>query len=216
MKKIKICILVWTLVLMISFADLMTGSFQYLDFNAPVPETLEELSLYPWSFGRTFVFKDMSLLFPTEQYVFWSEDPGIPNDHYYLMMHAGTSIDTSIAEIYQTGTIPISANSVRFSYLWGNVVPSLYLNGIEIPLNETISGVLAGDIRGFSEATAELKIKIESIYPVGSFNETRVDIDNIGFSTDVVPEPATILLFGLGGFSAWILRRNRKSQNIGE
>jgi len=28
-----------------------------------------------------------------------------------------------------------------------------------------------------------------------------------------VPEPATVLLFGLGGFGAWLLRRNGKSQN---
>lgn len=29
-----------------------------------------------------------------------------------------------------------------------------------------------------------------------------------------VPEPATIFLFGLGGFGAWLLRRNKKFQDV--
>ncbi|MBC8206372.1 MAG: PEP-CTERM sorting domain-containing protein [Kiritimatiellales bacterium] len=29
-----------------------------------------------------------------------------------------------------------------------------------------------------------------------------------------VPEPATVLLFGLGGFGAWLLRRQRKQQEV--
>lgn len=215
MKRIRLYAFILSLVLAfstISSAELMTGSFQYLDFNAPVPETLEELSLYPWSFGSTFILKDTWFLFPTEQYVFRSEDIGVPNDHYYLMICAGTSIDTSVAEIYQAGTIPISANSVQFSYLWGDVIPSLYLDDVEIALFETTSGILAGDIRGYSGTTATLKIEVESIHPMDSFNETWIGIDNIGFSTEVVPEPSSVLLFGLGGLSAWVLRRHHKSQ----
>lgn len=46
-----------------------------------------------------------------------------------------------------------------------------------------------------------------------AINDPNVDptIDPTQFGTWAVPEPATFLLFGIGGFGAWILRRRQQA-----
>ena len=57
---------------------------------------------------------------------------------------------------------------------------------------------------------------IETGNPVSSFSTDQGDLVITGTSGDAtftaaaIPEPATFLLFGLGGFGAWMLRRNKK------
>ena len=40
------------------------------------------------------------------------------------------------------------------------------------------------------------------------------EYSNVGFRVVMVPEPSTVLLFCIGGIGAWILRRNRQSEEL--
>lgn len=68
--------------------------------------------------------------------------------------------------------------------------------------NGAYFGVYTADISGFSEGTL-----VNGTAAIGS-----PILDAGASALDIVPEPATIGLFGLGALSAWILRRNNAKQ----
>jgi formylglycine-generating enzyme required for sulfatase activity len=62
-------------------------------------------------------------------------------------------------------------------------------------------------IRGGSYETGEGSLDAES---PGAGNPLFESYGTLGFRVVMIPEPSTILLFGLGGIGAWLLRRSRK------
>ena len=69
----------------------------------------------------------------------------------------------------------------------------------------------AGVVRGGSCGSSESSLRSSSRYDYGPSAQTF----DVGFRpVEVVPEPATVLLFGIGGIGAWILRRNKKTDSL--
>jgi len=69
-------------------------------------------------------------------------------------------------------------------------------------VNGAYFGAYTADISGFSELTG--------IAGTASIGTSILDAGNA--AVNVVPEPATIGLFGIGAIGAWILRRNKAKQ----
>jgi formylglycine-generating enzyme required for sulfatase activity len=63
-----------------------------------------------------------------------------------------------------------------------------------------------GYIRGGSYLSPELYLRSSS----GTSDFPDTEFNDRGFRVVMIPEPSTILLFGLGGIGAWLLRRNQK------
>lgn len=63
-----------------------------------------------------------------------------------------------------------------------------------------------GESGWFIESAAVTLADLEA--PIGG-TDLDVAFDFSGATWQAVPEPATFLLFGIGGFGAWLLRRNK-------
>jgi hypothetical protein len=91
-----------------------------------------------------------------------------------------------------TATINSTDDSLAGDYVWAIVSDSSTLGGIEA--NDTfLLTQVAGPILAGTEPPSTA-----SVFAPGSVS-----------TITVVPEPATIGLFGLGALSAWIIRRNK-------
>lgn len=104
---------------------------------------------------------------------------------------------SSTAAIAQMGTVPSTAQSLRF-YATGSFVASFA--GQSIPLSNLGSTstytIYGGDISGFANLFGLLQF------------QGGGTLDNILFSNQPIPEPSTLGLFGLGTlFLGWRLRR---------
>ena len=93
--------------------------------------------------------------------------------------------------------VSFSLNETKYFAHWADVFPGGMPEDPDdsdnygwVSMTHTLSGLIISD-----SATAEGGGII-----VGTYTQ--------------VPEPATVLLFGLGGVGAWLLRRNRNSQDI--
>ena len=69
---------------------------------------------------------------------------------------------------------------------------------------DSLRYVIRGGSYGFSASS------LDSFSRGGGYSDR--EYSNMGFRVVMIPEPATILLFGFGGLGAWILRR-RKMRN---
>ncbi len=107
--------------------------------------------------------------------------------------------EIAVAEISQTGTIPMSAHSLRF--LATSLTPVVLFAGSALT-TQRIGGtarfhVLAADISSWAGQTGELR-----------FGNTGM-LDGISFSTVPVPEPHLIWLLLAGGMVLFVRRRHR-------
>jgi hypothetical protein len=114
-------------------------------------------------------------------------DPGSPE------------LELNIADLYQVGSIPASANSIVFKYR--NDWPELFVGGVSTPLVEIMPGVLSGSVQSVKGTEAEIRFRANP--------EKYVMFDAISFSTRVVPEPTSSLLFLLSA-AGLSCRRARK------
>lgn len=110
-----------------------------------------------------------------------------------------------VPAIAQSGTIPASAQSLRFYALGGAVYPPTFLTfaGQQIPvsvLNTTPNySIYGGDVTAFANQSGELR------FTGGGY------LDNIFFSSQPIPEPSALALFGLGALIC-CYRANRLKQ----
>ena len=111
------------------------------------------------------------------------------------------------AYITQTGLIAADANSLR---LLASGPFEIQVNGSVIPMLPVSGYEYAGDISAFAGRTAELRIVNTHIGMEDRF-ENLLSLDNIQFSSQVVPEPSVVLLFllGVAVFRIRKLARNR-------
>ena len=105
------------------------------------------------------------------------------------------------ATLAQTGTVPIGSESLQMKIGTGHVGNfTVTVGGTPLsmmPLSSTSAyTLLAGDIRGFGGMTAQLAISIPG-RPGPTLNDVLVD--DIIFSSQIVPEPGTGALWSLGG-----------------
>ena len=111
------------------------------------------------------------------------QDPRSPWTHTYLT---------------QTALVPVDSRSLS---LWAEGRFAVHMNGT--PLNVvSLGGNLWGaDVTSWAGTVSELRIF--NISPQSDLgDEIVVTLDDIQFSTTVVPEPSTLALMGLAGLSA--------------
>ncbi len=107
----------------------------------------------------------------------------------FLQPQFGSGIP--VPALAQTGTVPASAQSVRF---YGLAEFAVSFAGQTIPISQLDTtphyNIYGGDISIFANQTGELR------FTGGGY------LDNIHFSSQQVPEPS---MFGLFGFGALLL-----------
>lgn len=118
--------------------------------------------------------------------------------HYFAELYTTPGVLVSPA-LAQTGTVPTTAQSIRF-YGGAQDVPFILFAGQSIPLSVLGSTatytIWGGDISAFAGQLGELR-----------FQGSR-RFDNISFSDLAIPEPSAFGLFALGGLLlGWQLRR---------
>jgi hypothetical protein len=106
------------------------------------------------------------------------------------------------AYISQTGAISSTANSL---WMLATGPFEVYLNGVAINMVSQGGNSYAGDITGFAGTTSELKIANTT----GANDFRSTDVDNIRFSTVVVPEPSALAILGLGAIALRLARAKR-------
>jgi len=137
---------------------------------------------------------------------------------------------TSSESISQTGTVPITANSIQFKLtsilgFGGTVDLNQPQNNFFIAMNSQIvplqvmanNGsylVLAGDVSQWAGQTAQLSIGVDvpSNYNGNYTAEILYSgiIDSVVFSPNEVPEPSILVLSAFGGISVSLLKFRRK------
>ena len=117
-----------------------------------------------------------------------------------------------VAAIAQTGQVPQNAISVTFFYAAQFGTIQLSFAGQAIPLVNIGAGtgydILGGDISAFAGQTGELRFS-SGIGPFGHGGGGF--LDNILFSTQAIPEPSCVVLFGVGGLLLGFFRRRNSS-----
>lgn len=89
------------------------------------------------------------------------------------------------------------------------------------PINQLLIGAKVGGITGSSFAANDFLVIIDDPFGTPEFNSAGADsvagdfgfaeVGNVTVTSAVVPEPTTLLLAGLGGPAAWLVRRRRSA-----
>ena len=123
--------------------------------------------------------------------------------NYSLLMQGGsrTSPITNGASIWQTGQIPISAESMTY---WGNALQVTFnnqlltFNAISNTANYTVWGA---DVSAYAGQTGQLMFAVPW--------QGSAMLDNIQFSSMPIPEPGSLALLVAGGLLvAWRRKRS--------
>jgi hypothetical protein len=154
----------------------------------------------------------------------WGNSLGVSvlDGSYSAVLQAGDfTFGSESASIAQMGLIPASAKSIQMKIepLNGlNTGPSsaAYLgvmiagqNVVMVPLSSTADyTIYGGDVSAFAGQTNQLEITSES--GPGNYALNSLELDDITFSTQPIPEPGALGLFGLGALGIrWRFRRAR-------
>ncbi len=112
---------------------------------------------------------------------------------------------TILTGIGQVGTIPLSAQSVRWFQTAGLPLVSFAGQNLSIVhlYNEGAYSVYGANLAGLAGTTGELQFRGQGAYTFGVY------LDNITFSTQPVPEPSTYAMITLGLTLALLRRRKQ-------
>ena len=138
---------------------------------------------------------------------------------YSLVIRGSLEPEYGAASVLQTGDIPASAKAIEL--LVRGDQPEIYLGETQIPLAVVdVNGSIAryaGNISAYAGTTSQLRISYPAGYPLpddefgGNYQTFSGTIDNIQFTTRIIPEPTALMLAALGTvgwFAAW--RRSRR------
>jgi hypothetical protein len=133
----------------------------------------------------------------------------ILDGNYSVLLQAGVvgGVPTS-ASISQSGSIPSGTQSLLFEVGNGPLGPPEVLIGAQsVPLTPVGNGanytIYGGNISAWAGQTEELTLA--GVSPTGGL--ITWDIDDISFSTQMVPEPSPLVLTGLGAIAFALYRR---------
>ena len=139
--------------------------------------------------------------------------PNFPNALGYSPLQGSYSVlvqysslpRLGLPTLSQTGLIPTGAQSI--SFLVGAFYESaaaVTLNGIDIPLVPVSGGRLAGDISAFAGGVAQLTFSTSTSH----LGDNYLYFDDVQFSSQPIPEPSGLAMFGVGALSLGFFRRN--------
>jgi len=150
----------------------------------------------------------------------WTNSPIVIDGSYSVVLQAGLGnspgspggVAQTEVSIRQTGLVPLGTQSIPFKAQAGYLPLSVSLAGQSIPIfamgtgpNYTLYG---GDISAFGGQTAELRFT--ALPPNDNWT-----IDSIEFSSQAIPEPAFLGLFGVGAAAlCWRLRQQRQNTAV--
>ncbi|MEO0795314.1 MAG: hypothetical protein AAFX93_09140 [Verrucomicrobiota bacterium] len=118
----------------------------------------------------------------------------------------GNLIGYEHAFISQTGMIPAQANSIQLQAI-GDL--AVFVDGNTIPMINLGGNLWGVDVSGFAGQTSELVIMEDgAVDSLGT-----LVVDDIAFSTTVVPEPMTIGYVAVTGFLVFALKAARARAN---
>jgi hypothetical protein len=219
------------LVALFSASVLAQGTFQNLDFESanPVsagnpfdPSQITFASAFPgWSGSiggnvpSTSELNNYSLG-AAEINIFgpgWSgTQPGIIDGSYTAFLQAFFPGQGNVS-LYQNGTVPVNAESLQFS-AWaltstggfsvsfaGNSLAPVLLSSEESASGQPFN-VYAVNIAPYAGQTGQLEFTA-----FANTQTSQIELDDITFSTQTVPEPGTFVLTGIGGFLFALYRR---------
>ena len=126
--------------------------------------------------------------------------------NYSVLLEGSIPFAATSASIGQTGTIPITAQSLTFFANQGGL--QVAFNGQNLPFSAIGTGanytIYGADISSYAGQTGQLLFTT----PVQAF----ALLDNIQFSTEAIPEPNGLVLFGLGALLLGFFRRCNSSR----
>jgi len=150
---------------------------------------------------------------------------GAIQGNYLVKLYSGLTSPLPTAgnaSIAQTGLIPSDAQSLQLKTgpgpFGGPFIVSI--GGSTLSMTPVFSGLnpamYSGDISAYAGQVAELRITVpyDGIAPFGQAH--TIDLDDIQFSTEPVPEPSVIALLTLAGAAlVWRMRRRATSPHSG-
>jgi hypothetical protein len=137
--------------------------------------------------------------------MFWNS--GLPRPWVYGV--AFQPFLTAEFELFQTGDVPVEARSVWFAS-W-NHPWSLEIDGTPVSVRYE-AGEGRADVSAWAGRTVELRFRsgfLDWSEPGSHYNT----LDSIRFSTQVVPEPSMMVLFGAGAGILWLTRHLRRRRS---
>jgi hypothetical protein len=195
------------------------GTFQNLNFEDATPglvpgnvsaaSALPDWSVYYGGVQQTSITYDAPGLGSTEATLI---GPGVPavasfiiDGNYSLLLQGGGT--ASAASISQSGTIPSGAESLLFKAQPGEGTLDVLLGNQVVPFTAVGTGanytLYAANVSAWSGDTESLTFSaLQDL--AGPNNWT---IDDISFSTSVVPEPGPLALTAIGGLLFALYRR---------
>lgn len=210
------CQFAWLLSLLTSAPLLFGESFANLDFEAAqiagsvAQFNVPTSTLFP---SWTLKFDDRVaatgnyqafLLNGLPQGVLYSSDFGAGYSlagHYSAVLDKGVFATTSLISLSQTGLIPSDAKSMSLLAGGSYFQLDVELNGQSLPLQASVLSAnvtqFTVDVSAFAGQTTTLQIGTRGS-PITTSNPTGqsiVELDQIQFSSQPVPEPATLSLF---------------------
>ena len=189
------------------------GTFQNLGFEAAHNIPVFDPQGHPWSMPASDALPGWTCYIGTSQTgTAWYEDVALDSaavsilsstspyppsgfvlGQYCLSLQTSTAFTTPQfvpASVGQTGQLPADAQSIRFR---GTVPFTVSFAGTVIPLSVLSSqagyNIYGGDISQFARLTGELRM-----WSVGHFGY----LDGLTFSSQPIPEPASVSLFVIG------------------
>jgi hypothetical protein len=128
--------------------------------------------------------------------------------NYSLAFASGYASGTGAGEwinAFISQTLPISSTA-RSIQLLATGPFKVFVGGAEIPMISLGGDSFAGDITSFAGTTSELKIMNTTPEGFNNVHKPTV-VDNIVFSTTVVPEPSALALISLGSLMLFTIVR---------
>jgi hypothetical protein len=144
--------------------------------------------------------------------------PPIVGGNYSIVLQGGSGPQQGTVSIQQTRTLPVGANSIMFQsstypfYPKGIVAFGLNINSQPVnlvPLSVANNvWTYGGNISQYAGQSAALDFYSLSGVSAGNFG-----LGDITFSSQVIPEPSEVVLFGIGGLALVAALRARRNRN---